>query len=326
MQFLGLFGIYLESDKIIFNFRRTFFTKITLAISSLIFLTYIAVFEFFLSKIIHTGNERDRVQEDTYWYAQLSGVLSSKLTMFNYVNIIYFYFFLGFYLLSTYAVLSTVASIYSSRNVTIRIVTSRIVMSVVSKIEKRLMVTFTCFFLLFSLYTVVVVAVPTLVVWCFTIEYVNKVGLVFFVVIMILYSVGFVYMTLVWQLASIISVLEDMKGLKAMTKRRNLIKGKMWIAVVVFFKLNFAMVGIGILFESQVMHTGSFDVVDRLEFGFMCLLFLFKVLLFGFAIQTVVYYVCKSYHHENIDKSFLSDHLEVYLGENVPLMAKDVQP
>ncbi|GAU34592.1 hypothetical protein TSUD_15070 [Trifolium subterraneum] len=33
----------------------------------------------------------------------------------------------------------------------------------------------------------------------------------------------------------------------------------------------------------------------------------------------------QSYHHENIDKSALADHLEVYLGEYVPLTAKDVQ-
>ncbi|KAG5525181.1 hypothetical protein RHGRI_031755 [Rhododendron griersonianum] len=323
MQFLGLFGIYLESYKIIFNFRRTF-TKITLALIlplSFIFLSYIEVCEFFLSKIIHAINEIDRVQEGTYRYAKLSGVLSSESTMFHFVNIVYLPFFLGFYLLSTSAVVYTVASIYTGRDVTIRIV-----MTVVSKIEERLMVTLKCFLLLFCLYTVVVVAVAALVVWCFRIEYVNKVGLVFFFVIVILYTVGFVYMTLVWQLASIISVLEDIKGLKAMTKSRNLIKGKMWIAVVVFFKLNFAMVGIGILFESQFVHTGLFGVVGRLGFGFLCLLFLFMVFLFGFVIQTVIYFVCKSYHHENIDKSSLSDHLEVYLDENVPLTAKDVQP
>ncbi|KAI8531427.1 hypothetical protein RHMOL_Rhmol11G0136100 [Rhododendron molle] len=323
MQFLGLFGIYLESDKIIFNFR-TFSTKITLALIlplSLIFLTYIAVCEFFLSKIHHTENEIDQVPEGMYQYAKLSGVRSSESTMFHFVSMVYFYFFLCFYRLSTSEVVYTTASIYTSRDVTIKIV-----MTVVSKIQKRLAVTFNCFFLLFSLYTVVVIAMPALVVWCFTIEYVNKVGLVFFVVIVILYTVGFVYMTLVWQLASIISVLEDMEGLKAMIKSRNLIKGKMWIAVVVFFKLNFAMVGIGILFERQVVHTGSFGVVGRLGFGFLCLLFLVKVYLFGFVIQTVIYFVCKSYHHENIDKLSLSNRLEVYLSEDVPLTAKDVQP
>ncbi|KAI8531429.1 hypothetical protein RHMOL_Rhmol11G0136300 [Rhododendron molle] len=66
---------------------------------------------------------------------------------------------------------------------------------------------------------------------------------------MILYAVGFVYMNVVWELASVVSVLEDMKGFKAMTKSRNLIKGKM--TVVIFFKLNFAMMGIQILFARE---------------------------------------------------------------------------
>ncbi|WVZ14091.1 hypothetical protein V8G54_011657 [Vigna mungo] len=47
--------------------------------------------------------------------------------------------------------------------------------------------------------------------------------------------------------------------------------------------------------------------------------------LFQLVIQTVLYFVCKSYHHQNIDKSSLSDHLEVYHGEYEPLKAKDVQ-
>jgi hypothetical protein len=39
----------------------------------------------------------------------------------------------------------------------------------------------------------------------------------------------------------------------------------------------------------------------------------------------MVYLVCKSYHHESIHKSNISDHLEVYLGDYVPLKAIDVQ-
>jgi len=41
--------------------------------------------------------------------------------------------------------------------------------------------------------------------------------------------------------------------------------------------------------------------------------------LIGLLTQSVFYFVCKSYHHESIDKSSLSDHLEVYLGDYVPL-------
>ncbi|XP_058189426.1 uncharacterized protein LOC131307016 [Rhododendron vialii] len=133
-------------------------------------------------------------------------------------------------------------------------------------------------------------------------------------------------MTVVWELASVVSVLEDIKGFKAMTKSSNLIQGKMWIAIVIFLKLHFAKLGIQILFESIVVDTESlFGVAGRLGIGFLCLLMLVKVFLFGLVIQTVIYFACKSYHHENIDKSLLSDHLEVYLGEYVPVKAKDAQ-
>ncbi|XP_058189425.1 uncharacterized protein LOC131307015 [Rhododendron vialii] len=326
MQFLGLFGIYLESFKIIFNFRRTF-SKITLALIlplSLIFLAHIEVSEFILSKIIRTEHYRYRVREGTYRYAKLSDRLSSERAAFWLVNFAYFTFFLVFSLLSTSAVVYTVASIYTGRDVTFRKV-----MSVVPKVWKRLMVTFLCAFLAFFLYNVVagltIIVLLFIIILSFPTEYTDKIVLFFSFVIMILYAVGFVYMTLVWQLASVVSVLEDIKGFKAMIKSRNLIKGKMWIAMVIFFKLNLAMMGIQILFKSVVAERGTFGIAGRLGFGFLCVLMLFKVFLFGLVIQTVIYFVCKSYHHENIDKSSLSDHLEVYLGEYVPLKAKDVQ-
>ncbi|KAI8531432.1 hypothetical protein RHMOL_Rhmol11G0136600 [Rhododendron molle] len=320
MQFLGLFGIYLESYKIIFNFRRTF-SKITLALIlplALIFLAHIEVSDFIFSKIIRTENQRDRVREGSYRYDKLSDVLSSEWAAFWLVKFAYLTFFLVFSLLSTSAVVYTVASIYTGRDVAFGKV-----MSVVPKVWKRLMVTFLCAFLAFFLYNVVLVV--TIFIWSFTIGNVDIVGLIFFVAILILYFVGFVYLTLVWQLASVVSVLEDIKGFKAMTKSINLIKGNMWIAIVIFFKLNLAMVGIQILFESFVVERGTFGIAGRLGVGFLCLLMLFKLFLFGLVIQTVIYFVCKSYHHENIDKSSLSDHLEVYLGEYVPLKAKDVQ-
>jgi hypothetical protein len=53
-------------------------------------------------------------------------------------------------------------------------------------------------------------------------------------------------------------------------------------------------------------------------YGIICLLLLFKMILFRLVIQTVIYLVCKSFRHENIDKFALSD-LEVYLGDYVPL-------
>lgn len=36
-------------------------------------------------------------------------------------------------------------------------------------------------------------------------------------------------------------------------------------------------------------------------------------------VQSEFYYVCKSYHHQGIDKNALYDHLGGYFGKYVPL-------
>ncbi|KAK4860065.1 hypothetical protein QYF36_016755 [Acer negundo] len=145
-------------------------------------------------------------------------------------------------------------------------------------------------------------------------------------VILISYLVGFIYMTIIWHLASVVSVLEESCGFGAVVKSHGLIKGKWGVAIVVFFKLNISLVIIERVFQALVVRGWSLGMVNRVSYGIVCFLLLFKLILFGLVIQTVIYFVCKSYHHENIDKSALSDHLEVYdLGEYVPLKAKDVQ-
>ncbi|KAF7127534.1 hypothetical protein RHSIM_Rhsim11G0076300 [Rhododendron simsii] len=322
MQFLGLLGIYLESYKIIFNFRRIF-SKITLAFIlplSLIILANIWVSDFILSEIIDTMYNRHRFQKGTYDYAELSDSLYSEWATFWLVQFVYLTFFLVFAVLSSSAVVYTVASVFTGTG---RDLTFGKVMRVVPKVSKRLMVTFLCAFLAILLYNVVLV--PT-ILWSVTIKHVNIAGSIFFLAIVILYVVGLVYMTVVWQLAGVISVLEDIKGIKAMNKSKNLIQGKMWIAIIIWFKLSFTVFGIQKLFKSQVVHNGTFGVAGRFAFGFLCLLMLFSVLLFALVIETVIYFVCKSFHHEYINKLSLSDHIdEVYVGEYIPIMAKDDQ-
>jgi hypothetical protein len=36
-------------------------------------------------------------------------------------------------------------------------------------------------------------------------------------------------------------------------------------------------------------------------------------------VQSVLYFVCKSHHNESIDRYALSEHLDGYLGEYMPL-------
>ncbi|TXG53081.1 hypothetical protein EZV62_022250 [Acer yangbiense] len=320
MQFLGIFGIYKEAYKVILTWRKIF-SQITLAFIlplSFIFLAHMEISNLLFSKIIHTDRELDYTREGTKKYHKLTQLISKEWTYFWLFEALYLTFFLILSLLSTAAVVYTIACIYTGKEVSFNKV-----LSVVPKVWKRLMVTFLCSFAALIVYIVVTIIV--IFIWAVSIG--NTVlGFPFLCVIFILYLVGLVYMTIIWHLASVVSVLEESCGFGAVVKSHGLIKGKWCMTIVVFFKLNFSLWIIERVFQALVVRGWSLGMVNRVSYGIVCFLLLFKLILFGLVIQTVIYFVCKSYHHENIDKSALSDHLEVYdLGEYIPLKAKDVQ-
>lgn len=321
MQFLGLLGIFKESYKMIISWRKIF-SQITLALIlplAFIFLGHIEVSQILLGKI--NKEESDMMDTDvgSRKYDRLSDVVASDLSTLFLIKAVYLTFFLIFSLLSTSAVVYTVACIYTGREVTFQKV-----MSVVPKVWKRVMVTFLCTFLAFLTYNVV--AFVVFVIWVILGSFNYALFITGVVLLLVAYFVGFAYMALVWHLASVVSVLEDARGIQAMNKSQALMKGKMGIAICIFMILGFVSCGVQISFQNLVVHAVSFGVVGKAGFAILCFLLQVKLFLFGLVIQTVLYFVCKSYHHENIDKSALSDHLEVYLlGEYVPLKSKDVQ-
>ncbi|EMS48934.1 hypothetical protein TRIUR3_32538 [Triticum urartu] len=131
----------------------------------------------------------------------------------------------------------------------------------------------------------------------------------------------------VWHLASVVSVLEDYKGFQAMRKSKALIQGKLWTVVIIFVTLNIVFVVVEFAFRAWIVQGArhGLGAGGRLLLGLVILAALCSVVMVALVVQTVVYLVCKSYHHESIDKSNISDHLEVYLGDYVPLKASDVQ-
>ncbi|KAL0369300.1 UNVERIFIED_CONTAM: hypothetical protein Scaly_1148900 [Sesamum calycinum] len=288
MQFLGFFGIYSESYKLIFRWRKIF-SQITLALIlplSFIFLAHQEASEILYWRIRHTRFRLHWTKAGTPKYHKLSDLVTSEWTEYLLLKAVYFVFLIVFSLLCTSAVVYTVASVYTSREVTLKKV-----LSVVPKVWKRLMVTFLCTFFAFCAYNAVFAL--TLYLWGATIAD-STTGAVVFVIVLTLYAVGFVYMTIIWQLASVVSV------------------------------------GGRIRDQGHDQEQGVFVVYGKgalpiLGLGAVCLLLLSKLILFGLVVQTVIYFVCKSYHHENIDKSALSDHLEVYVGDYVPLKGKDIQ-
>ncbi|KAH6833720.1 hypothetical protein C2S53_009646 [Perilla frutescens var. hirtella] len=320
IQFLGFFGILQESCNIVSSPCRKIFAQITAALIlplSFVYLAHIEISELLFTKIMHNEFILDQTPEGTGAYDKINNVLSSELTTFFLFKLAYFLFFIVLALLSTSAVVYTVACIYTAREISFRRV-----ISVVPKVWKRLIVTFIWNFIIVFAYNVVSILV--LVVGAILFGQIAVLGPVFILLFVASYLIGFLYITIVWHLATVVSVLEESYGLNAMAKSQELIKGKMGVSFAVFFVIGVCFFMIHLMFGVFVVQ-GEGGIGERVGYGIVSLVLLSILMLFGLIAQTIIYFVCKSYHHQNIDKSLLADHLGGYLGEYVPLKSKDVQ-
>ncbi|XP_008813041.2 uncharacterized protein LOC103723786 [Phoenix dactylifera] len=315
LQFLGPVGIYHEASKIVLSWRRLF-SQIALALVlplSILYLAHIYVTHLLFSKIDRNEDALNDAPPGSPSQSAILSRLSSEWSAFLLFKAGYLLALLVLSLLSTSAVVYSVASIYTAKELSFSKV-----LSVVPKVWRRLMVTFLWAFLLLFTYNIAAVFVIVLAVL-----FLGPAA----ALLLLLYAAGLVWISVVWHVASVISVLEDACGIEAMRKSLILIKGKTWTAIAIFVLLYVSYLGVELGFKFLVVE-GSYKnlgVGFRVGSAVLMLSFLCLVLLFALVAQTVVYFVCKSYHHESIDKSSLADHLEVYLGEYVPLKPRDVQ-
>ncbi|CAN6803313.1 unnamed protein product [Brassica oleracea] len=232
----------------------------------------------------------------------------------HHATTVYLIFLFSFSLLSTAAVVFTVASLYTGKPVSF---SSTI--TAIPKVFKRLMITFLWVALLMFAYNSVFLVFLAILIVAL---YLNSVGLAIIagVIISVLYFVVHVYFTALWHLGSVVSVLEPVYGLAAMRKAYELLKGKTRMAMVLVFVYLLLCAVIGGAFGGIVVHGGGkFGTLTRSLVGGLLVGLLVMVNLMGLLVQSVFYYVCKSYHHQTIDKTVLYDHLGGYLGEYVPL-------
>ncbi|CAL5346562.1 unnamed protein product [Camellia sinensis] len=242
------------------------------------------------------------------------GSHSSQWTKLLIFQFFYLIFLFAFSLLSTAAVVFTVASLYTSKPVSFSST-----LSAIPSVFKRLFITYLWVTLTMSIYNIVFVGF--LILLLIAVDTQNPI-LFFFsmIVIFLLFLVVHVYITALWHLASVVSVLEPVYGFTAMRKSYELLKGRTWMAIVLVF-VYLAICGvINGIFGSVVVHGGEdYGILVRIMVGGLLVGVLVIVNLIGLMVQSVFYYVCKSYHHQGIDKSALYDHLGGYLGEYVPL-------
>ncbi|KAK2980405.1 hypothetical protein RJ640_014578, partial [Escallonia rubra] len=132
------------------------------------------------------------------------------------------------------------------------------VISVIPKVWKRLVVTFIIVF------AYNIVALLVLVSWQLFVDP-TPIGLIIFFTLLVAYFMGFVYISIIWHLASVVSVLEDVHGIQAMLKSKVLIKGRVGVAVTIFLLLNLYFTRIQMGFEFYVNKTASSNSRDLKE-------------------------------------------------------------
>lgn len=282
---MGFFGMYKESFKVTFS-RKKIFSQITLAI--LLPLTIILLSQIQVSYFIRNRNN-----------AKSRGIVSAI------TEIIYAILNLIFTLLSTSSVVYLVACIYTSRDVTFKGV-----IGVFAKVWGKLIVTFLWCLLIVVIYTGVAVG---LFLWFFVSVNDERQGgnkvLIFGICLFVPFFIGLIYMENVWSVAIVMSVLENVCGRKALGKSMKLIRGKIFASSAVFLTLHIASAGVIFAFSLLVVYGFLSSLVGKIFVGIACYLVLMVLIHFTLVIQTIVYFVCKSYHNEDV--SNIAKHLDV---------------
>lgn len=295
---LNFYSILIESFTIIFSWKKIF-TQITIATIvplSLLSLSHAQLSEFFFSNILHNSF---KVTWDSFMWEEMAFCL---------FHIVYLIFFLVLSLISTTAVVYAVSRIYTTKDVCFVEV-----LGVVPKVWRRVMVTFW-----WSLMLVVVYNVASLSLLVPFSGSSDTARIAISGPIFAIYIIGFVYISIIWHLASVVSVLEEDCGVEAMIKSKAMVKGKMVISVaVIFLFLNLSFMLIQVVYKRFVVDGDLFWC--RILWGFGCFLILSWFTLLGLVTQTIVYFICKSYGYEMTQKSYLGNHHKVYLGDYAPL-------
>ncbi|KAI3897414.1 hypothetical protein MKX03_025432 [Papaver bracteatum] len=225
----------------------------------------------------------------------LSSIQSSYFI--GYRNI-YAIFNLFMILMSISTVVYTVACIYTSRDITYMGV-----IRVFPKVWGRLIVTFLWSLLIWALCAGVAIG---LFLWFFLSFW----YLVFGICVLIPFVIGSIYMEIVWTVAMVISVLEDDYGRKALGKSMKLIKGEVWgTNTDVLLVLHVASSGVILAFSLLVVYGDMLSLERKMYVAIACSLLLMVLIHFTLLIQTIFYFVCKSYHNE--DLSNVAKHLDV---------------
>ncbi|KAL5712837.1 hypothetical protein ACHQM5_014964 [Ranunculus cassubicifolius] len=216
-----------------------------------------------------------------------------------------------FSLLSTAAVVFTAASLYTRRPVSF-VSTLR----AIPRVFKRLFITFLFISLLMLLYIAVSCVFLVTIIGILDVGAHPYVFCTLILSLLIVFLMIHIYITAIWHLASVVSVLEPVYGLAAMKKSKKLLTGKKSMGITLVFAYLTMCVGIEIAYSLCNLYHRK---LIRYSLRALLVGVLVIVNFVGLLVQSVFYFVCKSYHGEEIDKSVLYESLGGYVGEYVRL-------
>ncbi|KAI3989714.1 hypothetical protein MKX01_009206 [Papaver californicum] len=292
---MGYFGMFKEAFRITFSWRKLF--------SQILLATILPTTILYLSAI----QISDFIQSHTYQNNK-----KAKWIVFGITKFIYSVLILFLYLFSTSSVVYSVSCFYTSKDTNFKKV-----ISVFTKVWGRLLVTLLLFIFIMAIYSFVTLGSLVLFVsreFGSEGEGAYKV-LAFLICMSIPYFVAYVYITIVWNIAMVISVLENDYGVKALVRSMKLIKGKIWVSSAIFITLEIVFAGLIIAFSLLVLDGKILNLVGNIFVGIVCYLLAAFMLHFSLVIQALVYFVCKAYHNEGILD--VAAHLDVSYGDSV---------
>lgn len=299
MKLLGFCGILKETFKVIFSHKKLF-TQITLALIiplSLIFQANIIASHSLISKIFEEKDSLEPTDFNIYKYSNLNFSNLKSFKWAAYWVLIQIAYYITILILSLICTSAVVYSIFC--NYTAKDVTFNKVIAVVPKIWKQVSCTFLVSFGIVFLYEYVLGEILAFILGFLFEGFITIIA----VVILILYLAGSIYITVIWHLGVVVSVLEqNVYGIKAIKKSRNLVKGKFGVAVGMLIVFSVCSVAIDAVFQNFVVRDDlSLDWGIRIGVGIFCFILSLLVILFGLVVQTVIYFVCKSCLNEGFE-------------------------
>ncbi|XP_006658971.1 uncharacterized protein LOC102710140 [Oryza brachyantha] len=322
LRSVGVLGVYRHCFLVV-RARRRIVARVALCHGlplSVLFLANVAVAHAIFSRYVPDDDAFEAAAPAGTALAALLFLLRGSADWVAYLlfKAAYLSALLALSLASTAAVVSCVASLYSAAKYD-DLYLRRGIRAFPLAWIRRLVDTFLAAFVLLLLYNGVSIAVLVLTV---LLLYSHHGTLLASLLLLggAVYLAGLVYIGVVWHLASVVSVLEDARGAAAMRKSRALLAGKLWTVAAIFAKLSGLSFAVEMAFRVVVVEDKMrLGLGDRALLGMAMAATLCAVIMVALVAQAVVYFVCKSYHREVVDKAHLSDHLGVYLGEYEPL-------